>query len=1044
LKLWQAGQPKPPPVNPDVPPADAVIRGGTYTGAVSGDVARFDVSFQMEGLKKGWSEIILPLKSVAVESVELSSPKALFSAKGADYAVFLPEPGRYEAKLKLSARVSQEPGKKTISFGIPPTAVSKLDISIPEEDVRVDVKPMLAVTQTATEEGPARKKATRVLAFLGNSSEVSVSWMPPAGKITEGGAIVFGEQSVRAYLGERILKISTDLSYQVLRGEVDTLRVHLPDGTRLLSVKGENIREWAQEAEVLVVRLHSALKSGEPAASYKLSLSFERILADTPAAISVPFPRVEGVIRESGWAVLGHEAGLDVRINSSTGLSQLDKEEVPEALRADLGIGFRYLAQPLALELGVVKILPLVRSLATSVITIGREEDVWVGWIDYTVTKSGLFRLELKVPSRWNVAAVGDPSTTEDFQTTDANHVRSTVVSLKSKALGSFRLPFRLVAQGSAAAGSITLSPPLVSGTSEDKGLLGVSAPKAIELNTSQREKMLPADVDELFRSGIMGQVGADAGIPLTYSYREQPASVNLRLEPKKTEIDVLAQHLVEISDGGIKLTHTLDFEILYAAVDRLVFSAPSTLDNLLKVEAKEKKEVRKVSTSEGRTVWEIILQAPALGGVSVTLSHETELKALESGKPFTYPVPIVHAREVRAEKGLVALRKEGTLEIVPQPTSMEPIDAGELSDKLRRGQIYGAFRYFSPDPSLTLTLTKYEYQPLATTVVNLIHLKSILSEERKLRTQATLFVQNTERQYLELKLPAGADILTASVAGKEQKPRKRKDSTLLYIPPSAGPAGTFPIVILYDEPAPGGGMGALGSAGLTTPEVLDGVPVTKIELELYLPPSYAYLAFGGNLKASSPSAPGLWPRFTSLLAGTVRGAPASAASQAASQPLTARSPGDPSRGTVGAAAIDIEIPTRGYIPQTFETMAPVGTLRAYYVGRRLYSFLDFCALVGSIAGAYCLLRWARWPKLQTGAALVFAPLLLVWFSSGAITEVFASAFLGGAAFFAFLGLRDLRGSWLAYRASRRALAPDPFLEEAKAKEPKKPKKEGS
>src|SRR5262249_25439905 len=204
---------------------------------------------------------------------------------------------------------------------------------------------------------------------------------------------------------------------------------------------------------------------------------------------------------------------------------------------------------------------------------------------------------------------------------------------------------------------------------------------------------------------------------------------------------------------GGLKLTHSLDLEILYAAVDRLVFTAPTALDSSLKVEAKEKKEVRKVSTAEGRTLWEIILQAPALGGVSVTLTHEAELKALEPAKPFTYPVPLVHAREVRAEKGFIAIRKEGTLDIVPQETGMEPIDPGELSDKLRRGQIYSAFRYFTPDPSLTLTLTKYDYQPLATTVVNLLHLKSILSEEGKLRTQAVFLIQNTERQYMELKL---------------------------------------------------------------------------------------------------------------------------------------------------------------------------------------------------------------------------------------------------------------------------------------------------
>src|SRR5574341_1151781 len=69
LKLW-TGQQKPPEPPPDVPPAAAVIRGGAYTGSVTDKVARFTVTYEVEALKKGWSEMALPLRGVAVESIE--------------------------------------------------------------------------------------------------------------------------------------------------------------------------------------------------------------------------------------------------------------------------------------------------------------------------------------------------------------------------------------------------------------------------------------------------------------------------------------------------------------------------------------------------------------------------------------------------------------------------------------------------------------------------------------------------------------------------------------------------------------------------------------------------------------------------------------------------------------------------------------------------------------------------------------------------------------------------------------------------------------
>ena len=84
------------------------------------------------------------------------------------------------------------------------------------------------------------------------------------------------------------------------------------------------MREWAPDGEFLTVRLHSAIKK-----TYRLTLSFERILDETPETLTIPFPRAEDVLRESGWAVLSNDDGLIVRVGSTQGLSQLDPEEVP-------------------------------------------------------------------------------------------------------------------------------------------------------------------------------------------------------------------------------------------------------------------------------------------------------------------------------------------------------------------------------------------------------------------------------------------------------------------------------------------------------------------------------------------------------------------------------------------------------------------------------------------------------------------------------------------------------------------------------------------
>ena len=71
-----------------------------------------------------------------------------------------------------------------------------------------------------------------------------MSWSPPAGALDKEAALLLANQELRGYIGERVLRISTDIDLQILRQEVDRIRVQMPQDMEVLSVNGENIREW--------------------------------------------------------------------------------------------------------------------------------------------------------------------------------------------------------------------------------------------------------------------------------------------------------------------------------------------------------------------------------------------------------------------------------------------------------------------------------------------------------------------------------------------------------------------------------------------------------------------------------------------------------------------------------------------------------------------------------------------------------------------------------------------------------------------------------
>jgi hypothetical protein len=83
------------------------------------------------------------------------------------------------------------------------------------------------------------------------------------------------------------------------------------------------------------------------------------------------------------------------------------------------------------------------------------------------------------------------------------------------------------------------------------------------------------------------------------------------------------------------------------------------------------------------------------------------------------------------------------------------------------------------------------------------------------------------------------------------------------------------------------------------------------------------------------------------------------------------------------------------------------------------------------MTAAYIMLRHTRWRKSTAIFVIVFVPLVLIWFSRGAVVEVFSSMFAGGVLVLVLLLVGLLYTKLKEIRASRLSMAPDPYLEEA-------------
>lgn len=1076
IELWKkALPPEKQPEKEPPPPAEAVLSGGVYRGEVVDELARLEVTYEVEALKKkGWSVLPLGMKGVSVESVRIvpatagdageakageTDPesaskgdelRALFTGSGGEYAVYFPRPGSYRIEMTIAVRVSSRPGQRSLSFQIPPAAISRLELLVPEENPRLEVQPASAATSVQLVEGK-----TRVVAYLGNSTSVGVSWSPPAGKIQEEEALLRASQIVNVHLNERVLRLKSGVILEILSQQVNRVRMAVPANLQVISVRGENLREWDRDPEsgVLELQLHSGVEK-----SYSFQVSYERILDSTPESLVVDFPRVEGVLREDGHVALGYDDSLRVRVTASQGLSQRDLDELPGALRQSAQAGFRYLAHPVQLTLGIEKILPVVHARTTTVVALGAEEDQWIGWVDYRITRSGIFGLRLQVPSVWRPISIGDEATVEDFQAApladDATRQIITV-NLKQRAIGNFRLPFRFSREGRAAEGEQTIVAPVVLDVESDRGLLGVGAPRSFQLTTARQERTVSADVQELFQSGILGQLPQESDATLAFTYNDQPASVAVRLAARKTEIKVTTRLLTNVKDAIIEFSQDMEYLVQYAAVDALSFSAPEALDERLRVEVRGFKEIQKVGTRDGRSIWRVSLQSAVLGIVTLKVSLDQELEGLVVGAPFQVAVPRVQSEsiegaEVRSETGAIAIRKEGGLEIQTpeaQLSGLELIDSRELPSELAQGRIYKAFRFNSPDYTLGLELIYRQYEKLAEASVPLLKVRARLSRESLLTCAAVFLVDNAGRQSLDIRLPAGSRLLDTQVNGRRVQSSRppgpaggtAESPGVDLSVPLTGLETTRSTVRVDYRVSLGDPLNALGDFEIRLPRLIGSepeVPVGKAELELLVPRDYEYVGRSGNLYPRTELTHDPWEGVRRQLWALVgvrqevharSGAPASGADEASSQVFRAL-------GEIGENEHFIQLDYQGYSPE--------GRLALSYLSQTAFRFLAGFLFFVSLAACIVVVRRRPADRLRWIAVIALVALLVSWLLADARAAFSLSIFLSSTLIIAFLAVRriGIRGRQIVetWRAERLSLAPDPFLEEATPAAPAK------
>jgi hypothetical protein len=405
---------QPPPGTGTEPPVNHLITKAIYAGAMNRDNTDFTGTFTVHVLgRDAYRKIPILNQNIAMEDIRVNGKEALVVTEGGYHQVVLSRAGEYTVTASFSLKSSLDRGPRKLDLPVQRTPITLLELEIPLKDIVVQI-PQAQQLSTRSSDG-----TTVVRAVISPGNHLSVQWqtkVPAAEKIPPK---LYSELYHLVSIEDDVLKIISEISYNILHSEVDEVRIVLPDNMSILSVNGEGVGEW-QETEQEGRRLLRVPFTYGKKGRTVVMVTAETPLSETGAGNAFSGFQTLGVVRETGFVGITLNTSAELVVSDIEVLEKVAPQKLPVQLinRSDkpIMLGFKYLKHPYHLVLDVKKhekvAVPVAAIDSGNVVTLFTEDGKVVHRLVYQVRNSAKQFLEVQLPEGadiWGVFVDNQP-----------------------------------------------------------------------------------------------------------------------------------------------------------------------------------------------------------------------------------------------------------------------------------------------------------------------------------------------------------------------------------------------------------------------------------------------------------------------------------------------------------------------------------------------------------------------------------------------------------------------------------------------------------
>jgi hypothetical protein len=521
-------------------------------------------------------------------------------------------------------------------------------------------------------------------------------------------------------------------------------------------------------------------------------------------------------------------------VATAAALKRVDTEKFGRANNdhaGPLASVFRFAGPEFTLRVRAEAVQPEIEAVARNDFRVSAGQVSLSAAIHYTIKRAGVFTLKIALPDGYRVEHVGGTNIQQQVERNESGRVLE--ITLKDRTSGAYDLRLDLMRDLKELPKSLVIAGVHPLDTAKLTGFIAVSAAPGVAVKTETFDGL--TEIPAALLANDPPATGA--GNLLAYKFiatepQSSPAwKLTVATETVAAWVRAEIVNTFTLTETLVSGRAVVRYDIANSPVKELRVSMPANFKNVEITGA----NIR--SHEQTGNVWRIELQSPVRGIYPLTVTWDEP----RSTKTNALELAGVSAENVERETGYFAVFAKSPLQVgEANAADLQHVDPADFPDW---AEIFGnapalAYRYVKPGSRLTFNVRRFDDAAVLETLVDSAQFTSVVAEDGQMMTEMTLSVRNNGRQFLEIRLPAGAQVWSTFVAGQPVRPSLRDGKILLPIESSGSDDGAMSVELTYV------GTNAFpntrGEISFASPQF--DVPLKNARWEVYLPTDYNYL----------------------------------------------------------------------------------------------------------------------------------------------------------------------------------------------------------